>query len=198
LVLEIKKRNPSYGYPKIALLVSHSTGISISEQTVRMILRTNLKPNPGDGPSWQSFIGNQVDSLWSLDLFRCESIHLRSFWVMVVMDVYSRKIIGYSIQAKACTGESLCRMLGEILSTSANIPKRVVCDNDLLFRYHQWQANFRLSEIAEIKSVPEIPWSESLCRESYRVHTKRVHRSDPILERGRSQSKVGVLPEIFQ
>jgi putative transposase len=158
LVLEIKKRNPSYGCPNIALLVSNSTGISISEQAVRRILRTNLQPNPGDGPSWQSLIGNQVDSHWSLDLFRCESIHLRSFWVMVVMDVYSRKIIGYSIQTKACTGQSVCRMLGETLSTSANIPKRVVCDNDPLFRFHQWQANFRLSEIEEIKSFP-ITWS---------------------------------------
>ena len=159
LVLEIKKRNPCYGCPKIALLVSNSTGISISEQTVRRILRKYLRPNLGGGPSWQSFIGNQVDSLWSLDLFRCESIHLRSFWVMVVMDVYSRKIIGYSIQAKVCTGESLCRMLGEILSASGVIPKSVVCDNDPLFRYHQWQANFRLSGIEEIKSIPEIPWS---------------------------------------
>jgi putative transposase len=78
---------------------------------------------------------------------------------MVVMDVYSRKIIGYSIQAKACTGQSVCRMFNEILSTSAYTPKRVVCDNDPLFRYHQWQANFRLSEIEEIKSIPEIPWS---------------------------------------
>ena len=158
-VVEIKKKNPSYGCPEIALLVSNSTGISISEQTVRRMLRVNLAPELDGGPSWQFFIGNQIDSFWAIDLFRCQSMHLRSFWVMVVMDVYSRKIIGYSIQPEACTGESVCRMFNEILASSMNAPKRVVSDNDPLFRYHQWKANLRIFEIEELKSNPEIPWS---------------------------------------
>src|SRR5262245_44473217 len=29
------------------------------------------------------------DSLWSLDLFRCESVALRTYWVLVVMDLYT-------------------------------------------------------------------------------------------------------------
>ena len=33
--------------------------------------------------------GYRFDSLWSVDLFRCESINLRSYWVMVAMDVAS-------------------------------------------------------------------------------------------------------------
>src|SRR5437879_13804285 len=37
-----------------------------------------------DGPSWLSFIGHVKDSLWSVDLFRCDSILPRSYWVMVV------------------------------------------------------------------------------------------------------------------
>jgi hypothetical protein len=36
--------------------------------------------------SWLSFIGHTKDSLWSVDLFRCESIVLRSYRVLVVMD----------------------------------------------------------------------------------------------------------------
>ena len=68
LVLEIKERNPRYGCPKIAMLVSNVSGISISEHTVRRILRKHFIPDPGDGPSWLSFIGNQVDNLWSVDL----------------------------------------------------------------------------------------------------------------------------------
>src|SRR5262245_22293582 len=38
------------------------------------------------------------DSLWSVDLFRCESILLRSHWVMVVMDVFTRRIIGFGVE----------------------------------------------------------------------------------------------------
>jgi putative transposase len=47
-------------------------------------LATHYRPEAGtDGPSWLSFIGHMKDSLWSVDLFRCESIHLRGHWVMV-------------------------------------------------------------------------------------------------------------------
>ena len=44
LVLEIKDKNPRYGCPRIAMLVSNVTGISI-----RRILRKHFKPGPGDG-----------------------------------------------------------------------------------------------------------------------------------------------------
>jgi putative transposase len=74
LVVGIKEKNPSYGCPRIAMLVTNITGISISEQTVRRILRKHLKYDPGDDPSWLSFIGNQVDSLWSIDLLRIVGI----------------------------------------------------------------------------------------------------------------------------
>ena len=39
------------------------------------------------------------------------------------------------------------------------IPKRLSSDNDPLFRYHQWQANLRILEIEEVKSVPYSPTS---------------------------------------
>jgi hypothetical protein len=60
----------------------------------------NLRQGQGtDGPSWLSFIGHMTDSLWSVNLFRCESILLRSLWVMVVMDVVTRRIIGLALSA---------------------------------------------------------------------------------------------------
>jgi putative transposase len=54
------------------------------------------RPVPGgDGPSWLTMTGHAKDSLWSVDLFRCESILLRSSWVVVEMDVFTRRIIGF-------------------------------------------------------------------------------------------------------
>jgi hypothetical protein len=52
---------------------------------------------PGDGPSWLTVIGHAKDSLWSVDLLRCESILLESYWIMVVMDVFTRRIIGFGV-----------------------------------------------------------------------------------------------------
>jgi len=39
------------------------------------------------------------------------------------------------------------------------LPKHLGFDNDLLIRYHQWQANLRILEIEEIKSIPYSPTS---------------------------------------
>src|SRR5580658_6402950 len=33
------------------------------------------------------------------------------------------------------------------------------CDHDPLYRFHQWQANLRVLEVTEIKTVPYVPLS---------------------------------------
>ena len=33
----------------------------------------------------------------AFNLFRCESILLQSYWVMVVMDIFTRRIIGFGV-----------------------------------------------------------------------------------------------------
>jgi hypothetical protein len=60
---------------------------------VRRILAVHHPNKPIEGgPSWLTFIGHVKDSLWSLDLFRCESMTLQTYWVLVVMDQYTRRI----------------------------------------------------------------------------------------------------------
>ncbi len=56
------------------------------------------------------------DSLWSVDLFCCESILLRSHWVMVVMDVFTRRIIGFGVERADLCGASICRMFNQIIA----------------------------------------------------------------------------------
>ena len=64
----------------------------------------------GEGVSWLTAIGHAKDSLWSLDLFRCESILLQSYWVMVVLDVFTRRIIGVGVERGNIDGIGVCRM----------------------------------------------------------------------------------------
>ena len=98
------------------------------------------------------------DSLWSIDLFKCESITLKSHWVLVVMDQWRRKIIGFGIQAGCVDGPSLCRMFNKAIATRQT-PKFISTDHDPLFTFHQWQANLRIMDIGEIKSIPFTPTS---------------------------------------
>ncbi len=78
--------------------------IQIDKDVVRRILAHHYLPGQdSDGPSWLTFLGHMKDSLWSIDLFRCESARLRSHWVLVVMDQYTRRIIGFGVHAGRST-----------------------------------------------------------------------------------------------
>jgi putative transposase len=103
-------------------------------------------------------LGHAKDSLWSVDLFRCESILLNSHWVMLVMDLYTRRIIGFAVHAGNVDGSILCRMFNDA-SSSQSWPLRISSDNDPLFQYNRWRANLRILEIEEIKSLPHSPMS---------------------------------------
>jgi transposase InsO family protein len=99
------------------------------------------------------------DSLWSVDLFRCESLALRTYWILVVMDQYSRRIIGFGVHAGPVDGLALCRMFSRAIAGQCAMPKYLSTDHDPLFLFERWQANLRILDVAEIKTVPYVPLS---------------------------------------
>jgi len=158
-IVAFKRRNPRIGCPRIAQEIARTFGIDIDKDVVRRVLAKHYRPKTGDhGPSWLSFIGHLKDSLWSVDLFRCESILLRSHWVMVVMDVFTRRIIGFGVERADLCGAAICRMFNQIIAGQP-LPQHLSSDHDPLFRFHRWLANLRILEVEEIKSMPYVPVS---------------------------------------
>jgi transposase InsO family protein len=156
----MKQRNPTWGCPRIAQQMALAFDICIDKDVVRRILASHYRPgNDAGGPSWLTFIGHMKDSLWSLDLFRCESATLRTYWVLVVMDQYTRRIIGFGVHAGTVNGVALCRMFNRAIGWQPGMPKYLSSDHDPLFRFGQWQANLRILEVSEIKAVPHVPLS---------------------------------------
>jgi putative transposase len=155
----MKRRNPRFGCVRIAQQISYAFGVQIDKDVVRRVLTKYYRPGSGtEGPSWLACIGHAKDSLWSIDLFLCESILLRSHWVMLVMDVFSRRIVGFGVDSACIDGISVCRMFNRA-SMGQRPPSRASTDHDPLFRFHRWLANLRILEIEEIKSVPYAPVS---------------------------------------
>ena len=158
-VVEMKRRNPTWGCKRIAQQMTLAFGVEIDKDVVRRILGTHFRPEFGSGgPSWLSFIGHAKDSLWSIDLFRCESAILRTHWVLVVMDQFTRRIVGFAVHRGVVDGVALCRMFGRAIRAQT-LPKYLSSDHDPLYRFHQWQANLRILEVQEIKTVPYVPLS---------------------------------------
>ncbi len=159
IIVEMKPRNPRFGCPRIAQQIAHAFGIEIDKDVVRRVLAQYYRPNPGDGePSWLTFLGHMKDSLSSVDLFRCESILLKTHWVMVVTDQFARRIIGFAVHVGDVDGIAVCRMFNEAVARMG-VPRYLSSDHDPLFEYHRRQANLRVLGIAEIKTVPYVPLS---------------------------------------
>jgi hypothetical protein len=71
--VDMKQRNPSWGYPRIAQQITLAFGIPIDRDVVRRILAARYEPTPNIGGTWLTALGHAKDSLWSVDLCRCES-----------------------------------------------------------------------------------------------------------------------------
>jgi transposase InsO family protein len=74
------------------------------------------------------------------------------------MDVWSRRIIGFSVNDGPVDGPTICKMFNQIISR-INTPSYISMDHDPLFQFHRWKANLRILEVEEIKSIPFTPIS---------------------------------------
>jgi putative transposase len=158
-IVEMKRRNPRWGCPRIAQQLALAFGIDINKDVVRRVLARHYRPDPANhGPSWLTFLGHTKDSLWSVDLFLCESLTLKSHWVLVVMDQFTRLIIGFGVHAGHVDGPALCRMFNRATSKQGP-PSYLSSDHDPLFRFRCWRANLRILEVREVKTVPYVPMS---------------------------------------
>jgi putative transposase len=158
-VVEMKRRNPTWGCPRIAQQIALAFGVSINKDVVRRILAVRRLPIPDTaGPSWLTVLGHAKDSLWSLDLFRCESVVLRTHWILIVMDQCTRRIVGFGVHRGVVDGVALCRMFNRAIG-STTAPTYLSADHDPLYQFHQWQANLRILDVKEIKTVPYVPLS---------------------------------------
>ena len=63
-IVEMKRRNPRFGYQRIADQISLNFNIEIEKDVVRRVLAKHYRPQPGaNSPSWLTFLGHSKDSL---------------------------------------------------------------------------------------------------------------------------------------
>ena len=199
-VVQMKQRNPTWGCPRIAQQIALAFDIPIDKDVVRRILASHYRPKKDSGgPSWLTFIGHMKDSLWSIDLFRCESATLRTRWVLVVMDQYTRRIIGFGVHAGTVNGVALCRMFNCAIRWQPCMPKLPqLRDHDPLYRFGQWQANLRILEVTEIKIVPYVPLSHPFVEAADRHDSTRVFGSHVVLDHVGPGEQAARFPRLLQ
>jgi hypothetical protein len=72
------------------------------------------------------------------------------------MDQWTRRIVGF--ERGVVDGVPLCRMFNQ--ATGCQTPPTYLSpDHDPLYRFYQWQANLRILNVKDIKTVPHVPLS---------------------------------------
>ena len=78
--------------------------------------------------------------------------------MLVVMDQFTRRLVGIGVHGGAVTAADICRMFNAAIHEQGT-PRHLSTDHDPLFEAHRWTANLRILEIDEIKRVPHVPLS---------------------------------------
>jgi putative transposase len=78
--------------------------------------------------------------------------------VLVVMDQFTRRLVGVGVHRGAVNGADVCRLFNSAIH-GRGAPRQLSTDHDPLFEAHRWTANLRILEIDEIKTVPHVPLS---------------------------------------
>jgi putative transposase len=96
-VLKLARRNPDWGYDRMASCMDY-LGFSISESTVkRILLDHGLLPSPDqkDRIEWERFISAHKDVLAATDFFSVELLTeqgLERYMVLFFIDIGTRKV----------------------------------------------------------------------------------------------------------
>ena len=71
------------------------------------------------------------------------------------MDQYTRRIIGFGVQAVAVNGPALCRMFNQTIS-GQGLPTRLSNDHDPLFQFHRWRASLSILDVETVQTVLQV------------------------------------------
>ena len=174
VIVELKCRNPGFGCPRIALIISRTFGVDIDKDVVRRVLAKRHRPAPGGGgPSWRTFFGHFNDSLRSVVLHRCKSLMLEGSCILVVMAQFARRLINLG----ASVGSVDQIIFDRVIVTVAHL-RHGSSDHRLGFEFGPWHAKLPTLEIEELSSLPYLPRSPPLADGS--THTPSRELNDTI------------------
>ncbi|GAC1668668.1 MAG: hypothetical protein NVS9B8_11140 [Candidatus Limnocylindrales bacterium] len=93
LILRLARENPRWGCVRIQGEL-RKLGIRVSATTIRTLLRTaRAGPAPRrNGPTWSQFLRVQADGIIACDFFTVETAWLRTLYVLVFIELGSRRI----------------------------------------------------------------------------------------------------------
>jgi transposase InsO family protein len=93
LILRLARENPRWGYLRIVGELK-KLGVAVSKTSVASVLfRHRLPPAPRrSGPTWGDFLRVQAKGILATDFFTVDTIALRRFYVLFVIEIDRRRV----------------------------------------------------------------------------------------------------------
>ncbi|MCP4249283.1 MAG: transposase family protein [bacterium] len=148
-VQRLKALCPSLGKAKIAEMLCRA-GLHLGTTTVGRILKEppRLMPSSAPGSTERVVTAKHPDHVWHVDLttvptgagfwapwlpFALPQCWPFCWWVVVVIDHYSRRAMGFSIFTNRPNSLAVRSFLGRLIARANATPKYVICDKDSIF-----------------------------------------------------------------
>ena len=148
IVQRLKTLSPSMGKVKIAETLCRA-GLHLGVTTVGRILKEDPRPDPGDAvPSTRFVTAKRPNHVWHVDLtavptavgfwapwlpFALPQCWPFCWWVAVVIDHHSRRVMDIEIFRNNPTAVSVLRFLECAIHTANATPKYIICDKGKQF-----------------------------------------------------------------
>ena len=159
LVQQLKALCPMLGKVKIAQILARA-GLHLGATTVGRMLKEKPIPKPGDDQKKDGknrvVTSKYPNHLWLIDLttvpigpgfwttwqpFSLPQFWPFGWWIGVIMDHYSRRIMGITLFRQEPTSQAVRAFLGRVISTAGAKPRHLVSDQGPQFsrkRFKPW------------------------------------------------------------
>jgi len=133
LVCRMKRENPWWGYERIAGELK-TLGIIIHRSTVRRILIRHeiVPPSLQTCLDWIKIVTHRPHEMWAMDVFRTRLWRVIPLYLCIVLDDYSRMIVGFSVGILP-TARWILSCLTDVIGRYGS-PLSLLTDNGSCFR----------------------------------------------------------------
>jgi transposase len=136
LICRLARENPRWGYLRIVGELK-KIGVPASKTSVATVLRRHgLRPAPRrQGPSWSEFLRAQAEVILATDFFTVDSVLLRRYYALFVIEVQSRivHLLGVTANPNGAWVTQVARNFAAALEDKGRRFRFLVRDRDTKF-----------------------------------------------------------------